>query len=101
MKIVVIGGGVLGVKLVTWLRQHGHLAVAASPQDGADNLAGDGLANALTDAGADPRAVVTDSHATFFGTELGERTLLPGAGAVLGRTRFRDWPSPTSHLEER
>ncbi|HLK78243.1 MAG TPA: NAD(P)H-binding protein [Streptosporangiaceae bacterium] len=256
MKIVVVGGGPLGAKLVTWLREHGHRAVAASPQDGADLLADEGLADvmagaavvidvseppssddaaalefletstrnllaagaaagvghhvalsaagierlqhsgyfraksaqekliensaipysivaatqffeylpsladAATDggtvrlapvlfqpvaeddavravgeisagpplngkaevagpeqfgmdeffrnalaAGADPRAVVTDPHATFFGTERGERTLLPGAGAVLGRTRFRDWPSPTpsptSHLEER
>jgi nucleoside-diphosphate-sugar epimerase len=48
MKIVVIGGGVLGAKLVTWLREHDHRAVAASPQDGVDLLTGDGLARPLT-----------------------------------------------------
>lgn len=39
----------------------------------------------------DPRKVVTDPRAGFFGAELGERTLLPGAGAVLGATRYYDW----------
>jgi uncharacterized protein YbjT (DUF2867 family) len=40
----------------------------------------------------DPRTVVTDPRASFFGTELGERTLLPGADAVLGQTRYRNSP---------
>ena len=44
----------------------------------------------------DPRAVVTDPHASYFGTELGERTLLPGADAVLGETRYRNWPGRTA-----
>ena len=43
----------------------------------------------------DPRMVVTDAHASFFGTELGERTLLPGADAVLGETRYRNRPGRT------
>jgi uncharacterized protein YbjT (DUF2867 family) len=43
----------------------------------------------------DPRTVVTDPHAVFFGAELGERTLLPGADAVLGETRYRNWPGRT------
>jgi uncharacterized protein YbjT (DUF2867 family) len=43
----------------------------------------------------DPRTVVTDPHASFFGAELGERTLLPGADAVLGQTRCRNWPGRT------
>jgi uncharacterized protein YbjT (DUF2867 family) len=43
----------------------------------------------------DPRTVVTDPHAVFFGAELGERTLLPGADAVLGKTRYRNWPGRT------
>ena len=35
MKIVVIGGsGMIGSKLVTKLREHGHEAVAASPNSG-------------------------------------------------------------------
>jgi len=44
----------------------------------------------------DPRPVVTDPHASYFGAELGERTLLPGADAVLGETRYRNWPARTA-----
>lgn len=40
----------------------------------------------------DPRTVVTDPHARFFGTKLGERTLLPGADAVLGETSYGGAP---------
>jgi uncharacterized protein YbjT (DUF2867 family) len=39
----------------------------------------------------DPRVVVADPHARYFGTELGERTLVPGADARLGDIRFEDW----------
>jgi uncharacterized protein YbjT (DUF2867 family) len=39
----------------------------------------------------DPRVVVADPHARYFGTELGERTLVPGADARLGESRFEDW----------
>ena len=41
----------------------------------------------------DQRVVVTDPQARYFGARLGERTLLPGAGAQLGPTRFDDWLS--------
>ena len=48
MKIVVIGGsGLIGSKLVTNLREHGHEAVAASPNSGVNSLTGEGLAEAL------------------------------------------------------
>jgi uncharacterized protein YbjT (DUF2867 family) len=36
----------------------------------------------------DPRTVVTDPHASFFGSELGERTLLPSGDVVLGETSY-------------
>ncbi len=39
----------------------------------------------------DPRQVVTDPHARYFGAELSERTLMPGNDAQLGATRFADW----------
>ncbi len=39
----------------------------------------------------DPRQVVSDSHAPYFGYQLAERTLIPGEGAQLGATRFDDW----------
>ena len=44
----------------------------------------------------DPRVVVTDPHASYWGAELGERTLLPGADAVLGETRYGNWPGRTA-----
>src|SRR5438034_5102165 len=51
MKIVVIGGsGLIGSKLVTKLREHGHEAVAASPNSGVNALTGEGLAEALKGA---------------------------------------------------
>jgi uncharacterized protein YbjT (DUF2867 family) len=51
MKIVVIGGsGLIGSKLVTKLREHGHEAVAASPNTGVNTLTGEGLADALANA---------------------------------------------------
>jgi len=39
----------------------------------------------------DPREVIADPHARYFGTELSERSLVPGDGARLGETRFADW----------
>jgi len=39
----------------------------------------------------DPRAVVADPHARYFGTELGERSLVAGDGARLSSTSYEDW----------
>ena len=51
MKLVIIGGtGLIGSKLVTTLRQHGHEAIAASPQTGVNTLNGEGLADVLQGA---------------------------------------------------
>ncbi len=51
MKIVVIGGtGLIGSKLVTRLRQHGHDAVAAAPSTGVNTITGEGLSGALRGA---------------------------------------------------
>ena len=51
MKIVVIGGtGLIGSKLVKKLREHGHEAVAASPDTGVNTMTGQGLAEALQGA---------------------------------------------------
>ncbi len=41
----------------------------------------------------DPREVITDPHARYFGAELDERTLLPGDDATPAETRFDDWLS--------
>src|SRR5437667_11457087 len=51
MKIVVIGGsGLIGKKVVTNLRQHGHEVVAASPSSGVNTVTGEGPAQALAGA---------------------------------------------------
>ena len=51
MKIVVIGGtGLIGTKLVSKLREHGHEAIAASPNSGVNSLTGEGLAEVLKGA---------------------------------------------------
>src|SRR5215211_3225121 len=56
MKIVVIGGtGLIGSKVVSILREHAHVAIAASPRLGINTLTGEGLAEAL-----DGAAVVVD-----------------------------------------
>jgi uncharacterized protein YbjT (DUF2867 family) len=40
----------------------------------------------------DPREVVADPDAQYFGTELSEQSLVPNAGApLLGEIRFEDW----------
>ena len=63
MRIVVIGGtGLIGSKLVGKLNDHGHQAVAASPDTGVNTLTGEGLAEAL--AGA--RVVVDVSNSPSF-----------------------------------
>jgi uncharacterized protein YbjT (DUF2867 family) len=51
MKIIVIGGtGLIGSKLVPKLREHGHEALAASPNTGVNTVTGEGLAEALKGA---------------------------------------------------
>jgi uncharacterized protein YbjT (DUF2867 family) len=39
----------------------------------------------------DPREVISDPHAPYFGAELHERTLVPAADARLAETRFDHW----------
>jgi uncharacterized protein YbjT (DUF2867 family) len=39
----------------------------------------------------DPREVIADPHARYSGAEVGERTLVPGKDARLGKTRFETW----------
>jgi uncharacterized protein YbjT (DUF2867 family)/nitrite reductase/ring-hydroxylating ferredoxin subunit len=51
MKSVVIGGtGLIGSNVVKKLREHGHEAVAASPDSGVNTVTGEGLAEALRGA---------------------------------------------------
>jgi len=47
----------------------------------------------------DPREVIADPHARYYGVELSENTLVPGDDAQIGETRFETWLSePTSQI---
>jgi uncharacterized protein YbjT (DUF2867 family)/nitrite reductase/ring-hydroxylating ferredoxin subunit len=58
----------------------------------------DGLIQRVLGAHNDPREVVADPHARYFGTELSERSLVAGDEAELGEIRFEDWLARTKHL---
>jgi uncharacterized protein YbjT (DUF2867 family) len=49
----------------------------------------------------DPREVVADPHARYFGTELSESSLVPNDGALLGEIRFEDWLSGAANPQPR
>ncbi|HYJ46716.1 MAG TPA: SDR family oxidoreductase [Pyrinomonadaceae bacterium] len=51
----------------------------------------DELIRLALSARKDPREVIADPHARYFGTELSERSLVPDDDAQLGETRFEDW----------
>jgi uncharacterized protein YbjT (DUF2867 family) len=71
----------------------------ASPLNGTIEIAGpeqfhfDELIRQALSARNDPRKVVTDSHAPYFGAELVERSMVPidDNAAQLGETYFKDW----------
>ena len=47
----------------------------------------------------DPREVVADPHARYYGIEVKERTLVPEGNAKLGKIRFEDWlAQPTAQI---
>jgi uncharacterized protein YbjT (DUF2867 family) len=58
---------------------------------GPEQFRADELARRRLIARHDPREVVVDRQARFFGAEVDDRSLLPGADARLGDTRFEDW----------
>ena len=68
-----------------------------SPVNGIVEIAGpeqfrlDELIRRSLDAQNDPRQVIADPHARYFGAELKERTLIPRNGVSLAETRFEDW----------
>jgi uncharacterized protein YbjT (DUF2867 family) len=65
---------------------NGTVDVAGPQQFRFDELIRQGLA-----ARNDPRQVVVDPHARYFGAELGERSLVPAGDARLGEIRFNEW----------
>ena len=73
-------------RIATGSAVNGTVEVGGPEQFRLDELIRQGLA-----ANKDPREVVADPHARYYGVELSERTLLPGDGARLGETRFETW----------
>jgi uncharacterized protein YbjT (DUF2867 family) len=67
---------------------NGVVEVAGPEQFRLDELIREGLS-----ARRDPREVVADPGARYFGALLGERTLVPADGARLGEVRFQEWLS--------
>jgi uncharacterized protein YbjT (DUF2867 family) len=65
---------------------NGTVDVAGPQQFRFDELIRQGLS-----ARNDPREVVVDPHARYFGAELGERSLVPAGDARLGEIRFQEW----------
>jgi len=69
--------------------------VAGPEQFGLDDLVRTGLAFR-----GDPRTVVADPDALYFGERLSESMLLPGAEATVFDTRFDEWlktnPAPAA-----
>lgn len=105
MKIIVIGGtGLIGSKLVTKLREHGHEAVPASPESGVNTLTGEGLADVLR--GAEVVVDVSNSPSLdeaaieFFRTATGNLLAAEAAAgvshhvalSVVGTDRFQQSP---------
>jgi len=74
---------------------------AGTPLNGAIEIAGptryrmDEFFRGALAAWGDPRKIVTDPHAHYFGAELTELDLVPGDGATLGETTYEDWLKTT------
>ena len=70
-----------------------------APVNGTIEIAGpervrlDELVGRFLRATQDPREVVTDVHARYFGVELNDQSLTPGDNPRIGPTRFEDWLS--------
>jgi uncharacterized protein YbjT (DUF2867 family) len=69
---------------------HGRVDVAGPERFRMDEFFRQALA-----ARHDPREVVTDPGARYFGAGLSEGSLVPSGAAILGETRYSDWPGRT------
>jgi len=83
----------------------GRIAVGA-PVNGVIEVGGpeqfrfDALIRHFLGSRNDPREVVPDPEALYFGAVLAERTLVPEEDAILGETRFDDWLSQSAIEKE-
>lgn len=72
-------------------------AALAAPVNGMIEIAGperapqDELVARFLSATGDPRKVIADVHARYFGIALNDQSLNPGANPRLGSTHFADW----------
>ena len=70
-----------------------------APVNGTIEIAGpervrlDELVGRFLRATQDPREVITDVHARYFGIELNDQSLTPGDNPRIAPTRFEDWLS--------
>ncbi|MGQ5259838.1 SDR family oxidoreductase [Micromonospora sp. ZYX-F-536] len=68
-----------------------------APMNGAVDIAGpeqfrlDELGRSVLAAQSDPRSVVTDPEARYFGAKLGERSLVPAGDARVADTNLDEW----------
>ena len=51
----------------------------------------DELVRHFLSANGDPRKVITDVRALYYGIEVNDQSLTPGENPRLGPTRFEDW----------
>ncbi|MGE5213659.1 MAG: NmrA family transcriptional regulator, partial [Nitrospirota bacterium] len=58
---------------------------------GPEQIRMDEFARRFLRATRDPRKVITDAHALYFGAELNDRSLTPGKNARLAPTHFEEW----------
>jgi uncharacterized protein YbjT (DUF2867 family) len=77
------------------------IAAVGEPQNriveigGPERFGLDELVRTALAAKGDPRTVVTDPAARYWGVEIDDDTLVPGEGATLFDTRFADWVRET------
>jgi uncharacterized protein YbjT (DUF2867 family) len=60
---------------------------------GPDQIRQDELVRQYLSATGDPRKVVTDDKPLYFGIEVNDQSLVPGANPRLGKVHFKDWLS--------
>ena len=73
-----------------------------SPLNGTIEVAGperfrfDALIRKGLNGNKDPREVIADTHARYFGAELSDGSLVPRGDAMLGEMRFEEWLSQSA-----
>ncbi len=58
---------------------------------GPDQIRQDELVRQYLSATGDPRNVVTDNKPLYYGIEVNDQSLVPGANPRLGKIHFKDW----------